>query len=386
MKNRINRLIVVALFGALLLNISSCNKKQEQEKNKSLTGTITNISKYGNIEIDIPIEKMEENGFEYGDVLNVTFNNQSLDLPYCSNYSDVEAYKTGVFGKSDDVNISLAINIGDFATTYEIATKNVNDDGTYEWVYRDGYSADTTFVIMLKTKGGYYDEYVLHNLKYTNERDDYPNLTDEQYANFRMVNTTGIKEDVLYRSTTPVDPAINRNEYVSEAISRNGINVIINMTDDETTLKSFDGFSTSYYSKQKYIALNMTLDFLSDDFKIKLKDAFIFMAENEGKYLIHCKEGKDRTGFMVAIIEFLMGASFEEARDDYMVSYYNFYGIDKNDEKYDIVATSNFEKIMNKALGVEDIKNEDLSKLANNYLLSIGLSANQIEAIKNNLK
>lgn len=89
---------------------------------------------------------------------------------------------------------------------------------------------------------------------------------------------------------------------------------------------------------------------------------------------------------MVAIIEFLMGASFEEARDDYMVSYYNFYGIDKNDEKYNIVATSNFEKIMNKALGVEDIKNEDLSKLANNYLLSIGLSANQIEAIKNNLK
>ena len=218
---------------------------------------------------------------QYGDVLNVTFNNQSLDLPYCSNYSDVEAYKTGVFGKSDDVNISLAINIGDFATTYEIATKNVNDDGTYEWVYKDGYSSDTTFVIMLKEKGGYYDEYVLHNLKYTNERDDYPNLTDEQYANFRMVNTTGIKEDVLYRSTTPVDPAINRNEYVSEAISRNGINVIINMTDDETTLKSYEGFNDSYYSKQKYIALNMTLDFLSDDFKIKLKDAFIFMAENE---------------------------------------------------------------------------------------------------------
>ena len=37
----------------------------------------------------------------------------------------------------------------------------------------------------------------------------------------------------------------------------------------------------------------------------------INMASHEGPYLIHCTEGKDRTGFVSALLECLIGAGAE---------------------------------------------------------------------------
>ena len=65
------------------------------------------------------------------------------------------------------------------------------------------------------------------------------------------------------------------------------------------------------------------------------------MSGKEGPYLIHCMEGKDRTGFVCSLILALAGADREEIREDYMVTYANYYGItkEKTPEKYDAVLT-----------------------------------------------
>ena len=38
------------------------------------------------------------------------------------------------------------------------------------------------------------------------------------------------------------------------------------------------------------------------------------------RILVHCSAGKDRTGFMVAMIQLLLGVDVEDVRDDYMLS------------------------------------------------------------------
>ena len=161
--------------------------------------------------------------------------------------------------------------------------------------------------------------------------------------------------------------------------------VIIDLNDSDASLAEFEGFYQTYFSTTEYIALNMGLDFTEVDFKNKLSDGFKYMAEHEGIYLVHCLEGKDRTGFVIALLEFLTGASYAEAEADYMVTYYNYYGVEKGDEKYDIIAASNFEKNLLRSFGVSDVKSIDLMKLATDYILSIGLNYQEIAALKSNL-
>lgn len=47
----------------------------------------------------------------------------------------------------------------------------------------------------------------------------YPDLSDEQFANFRAITTTGIGAGKLYRSSSPVNPETNRNLIADRAVS-----------------------------------------------------------------------------------------------------------------------------------------------------------------------
>ena len=86
--------------------------------------------------------------------------------------------------------LSMAINMGNFATTYGIAEKHTNEDKTWYWTAMEGVTFPVEVTFEMKEKGGYMAEYLLHDLTRTNNREDYKDLTDEQFANFRMVGTT----------------------------------------------------------------------------------------------------------------------------------------------------------------------------------------------------
>ena len=129
----------------------------------------------------------------------------------------------------------------------------------------------------------------------------------------------------------------------------------------------------------------MSMDFLADANRDVLVEGLRYMAQNSGTYLIHCNEGKDRTGFVAAVLECLMGATIEEVVDDYMVTYYNFYGIDKGSEKYQTIADSNIIKTLKKAFMLDDVYKADLSKVAEDFLISLGMSSDEISKLKSNL-
>lgn len=349
------------------------------------TAEAGNIAKYGNVMLSVSCDEFKAAGYAYGDVVTASFLDRTLELPFVSNYSDVDSGSPAILARAADANVLVAINMGDFATTYGIAVKSTAADGVVSWAYAEGVEGPVTFTISLKEAGGYYDEYVMHQLSYTNERGDYPDLTDEQFANFRAVETTGMGKGVLYRTASPVNPENNRNAYADAAIKKAGVTVVMNLADDEETVRGYEGYAESYYEGTKYIALNMGVDFAAEDFQAKLAQGLRFFAENPGVYAVHCTEGKDRAGFVSALLECLMGAGYDEIIADYMTTYYNYYGVTKDEARYDVIANSNIVKSLQRAFGVDDLKAANLAAGAEAYLKTIGLSDAEIAALRTNL-
>jgi len=216
-------------------------------------------------------------------------------------------------------------------------------------------------------------------------RNNYTYLSDEEFANFRAVTSTGIKAGKLYRSSSPVKAWGNRNKIADSAAREAGVRTFINLADEYKNLKSYKDFSETYYSAQKIICLNLNLKFESKKFQAGIARAVNFMANNPAPYLIHCDLGKDRCGIVCAVIESLMGASSDEIVKDYMISFYNYFGIKPGSAEYEFVADNEIRPFLASIFGVKTIENINLPAAATRYLLKIGVESKDIEALKINL-
>ncbi len=344
-------------------------------------------TKYGNVYTNCAAENFfGDLGLNYGDLATVKFLDQELILPVVPDYSYVDSGKPALLvSKNEQGNPTgyafMAINMGNFLETYGIATKGTDADGNWYWTACEGVEFPITVTFELYEKEGYMAEYLLHELSRTNNREDYAHLTDEEFANFREVTTTGMGDDILYRSSSPINPELGRNTYADAAAEAAGVKTFVNLADNQEEAEAYEGFAETYYSKQNIVYLCLGVDFAAEDFKAGLAEGFRFMIDNEGPYLIHCTEGKDRAGFTHALLECFMGATYEEVIADYMVTYYNYYGVEPGSEKYDAIANSNIIKSLCTAFGVEDLTTADLVVEAAEYLAEIGLSDEEIEEL-----
>ena len=352
--------------------------------------TVYEIQKYGNLLLSLTGSEFLNDGYAFGDIVTVTINGQEYDMPVGSNYSDVDQgkmiFRVAIKPDTNEDYITIAINMGNFATTAGLGTIETTDsDPGYVWHLNEGVPDPIPVTVAMKQSGGYYDQWVMHQLVRSENREDYPNLTDMEYANFRVIATTGMGEGKLYRSSSPVNPEINRNKQADAAAADAGVRTFINLADNDETMKGYEGFADSYYAKQNIIGLNLGVDFAADDFKAGLAEGFRFIAANEAPYFVHCTEGKDRAGFVSAVLEALMGASAEEITADYMVTYYNYYGVQPGTEQFSVIAASNIQKSLASAFGMASIFDGDLKAAAEQYLADIGLSAEEIAAVQANL-
>ena len=375
--------LVSFLLAATLL--VSCLPACTAETASALEATVTEIQKYGNIVLSVKCSELMEAGFAYGDVVTVTVAGTGYEMPVGSNYADVDQGTMicrAVFNEAENTDyVLVAINMGDFATSAGIADKaKIEEDPGYRWDYRMDEPVRVT--IAMKEKGGYYDEYVIRQLTRSLNREDYPGLDDGQYANFRVVSTSGIGEGRLYRSSSPVNPEINRNAEAAAAMEAAGIKTVMNLSDAQSVLEGYEGYAGSYYSTCNVIALNLGVDFAADDFRSGLAEGFRFIAGHEGPYLVHCNEGKDRAGFVSAVLECLMGASADEVVADYMVTFYNYYGVMPESEQYRVISESNIIRSLSAAFGINGLAEADLAGEAEAYLAEIGLTAEEIAALK----
>ena len=90
-------------------------------------------------------------------------------------------------------------------------------------------------------------------------------------------------------------------------------------------------------------------------------------------------------GFVIALLECLTGATYDEVVEDYMVTYVNYYGVEPGSEKYNAIAQSNIIKSLQAAFGVEDLSKAKLADEATEYIKSLGLTDKQIAQLKANL-
>ena len=343
------------------------------------------ISKSGNVTLSITREEMLTAGYKFGDIVTLSFLDKTLDVPFGDNYSDVDAGEALLVARAKDENIKAAINAGDFATSCGLAVKTTHADESYTWDFAEGIEGPVPCTISMKEPGGYYGGYIAHQLTYTDERSDYPDLSDEQFANFRAVQTAGMGRNTLYRTSSPVDPEHKRNTYADAALKNHSVTVIMDLKDDESTLTAFPGYAESCCAAVSHIALNTGIDFTSADNQEKLARGLRFFAENPGVYAIYCQEGKDRAGIVCALLECLMGAPLDEVVSDYMLSYYNYYGVEPGSEKYIVISQGNILKNLQKLFETENLETADLAVCAERFIHNVGLSDDEIRSLKENL-
>jgi protein tyrosine/serine phosphatase len=178
---------------------------------------------------------------------------------------------------------------------------------------------------------------------------------------------------------------------VDALIKEAGVQFILNLSDNDVKINRYmaaDNFNSPYFQslyddgRVEAIALNM--NYQSEEFAQKIVQGFNAMAVAEGPYLVHCTEGKDRTGFVCMLIEALAGASYSEIADDYMLTYDNYYKINetKDPERYRLILEQNLDAMVKYIVGDEnvDIKTTDLSGYARKYLKRAEMSDAQIDA------
>ena len=375
----------------VMLALLACVMSASAQKLEGLTllPDGSDMLKYGNPDIDLAADTMLET-FALGDIVTVTVEGYgSYDVPVCSNYDDVfmsEKLLRTVAGKPQ---LCLAINYGQLGLEMGIVEK-APAGADFAYQVKEGVEFPINVTIEMKEKGGYVDRLALGLLNRTNVKEDYAELTDAEFANFREITTTGIAPKTLYRASSPVNPEIGRNTYADKAAEEAGIKTFVNLSDSEQVAKAYEGFDDSYYSKQNVIYLSLPVTFTSDTFKEGLAEGFRFMIANEGPYLFHCAEGKDRAGLTAAVLEALMGASIDEIMDDYAKTYINYY--DVQDGVQQPIAQEVMDTIreiivrnMTASFESEDIIAPTLAEAAEKYLLAIGMTADEITALRGKL-
>ena len=387
-------LIISLIILALCFTVSCATRITTEpvvEEVKALESSVSDIQKYGNLVLSITKSDMDSINAEYGDVFTISFGDQVLQAPYCTSYSDVDLGNL-VLRNDGDVMI-LAINMGDFASTYGIATKVTNPDKTYEWVFEEGKKLeDVTLSLVLSGKGEYRDQYLIHQLSRTNDRNDYS--SDAVFANFREIKGGNLGSGALYRSSSPVNNEIGRAMYADKLAEENKINTVMNLADSSDAVEGYfkeEGFASPYYKslyeRGQVIALNMGVSFKTREFQTALVEGLTFLSNNEGPYLVHCNEGKDRAGFTSALLSALMGLSYDEIAADYMTSYENYYHVENGTEQYEAVKRSNIDSMLSFIAGVEadNLSSVDLSVKAEEFLLAIGMEKANIDTLKSKL-
>lgn len=362
--------IIICVLLILLCGCDRTNNIEEVEK-LSVSGQILLIDDNGNADIDISNADLLNKGFSYGDSVTVKLDNGYVleDIPFLSGMY-VEYGKPMVYGKASKDKVSFIQKYKSFVENNEVTQQM-------------GYN------ITLNEPQKYMNIENVGNLTYTNNYEDY---NDEvKFANFREVNVGNIKEGRLYRSSSIIDNSANRSYYSSKLALDNGIKTIVNIVDKEDAYKELlsnaEGNTKTLIDNAITINAPISNDYQAEKNNKKIVEGLNELINHEYPYLIHCLEGKDRVGYELAIIEALCNATYQEIIDDYMITYDNLFGINKeNDiEKYNYIKETNIDAMLRFITGSDNLQEVNYAQSAKIFLMNYGMSEDNINLLINKL-
>jgi len=335
----------------------------------------------GNLYLDFPADSFLTK-FELGDIVTVAINGyDTLELPVAEASGDVPIAWFMLSAISGSDKLLLTMHNGQLAEVLGITD----------------VKKPIEVIVSMKDKGGFKFGLEMRNVQYLDVYvENYPTLSIEEFANFREVRTTGMGKNKLYRSSSPIDPCLGRNLKADSLAKEAGVATFINLADAEEYAIAFNGFDSSYYASQNAIFLALPVEFFSKPFEQGLAQGFRYMIEHDGPYLVHCTYGMDRTGFTIAILEALMGATTEEIQADYAKTFSNYYYVTDgkqiilNEQQVDFfkaVVLRNLKAVYRaEEIDVPDTEPIDWAAATEKYLGKLGMTPEEISALKEKLK
>lgn len=333
-----------------------------------LQGKISSYNEFDGAMLDFTEADMEKAGFTLGDLVSITLDGKTYDVPYYNGYYN----RNGEF---------LCVAYPSYPSISFTAT---NTGLPQELKGLEGHS----ITIRMKQKGGCLDVQKAMSLSYTYDRNNYADISDAQFANARAVKTGKIVNGVLHRSTTPFSNIISRCNYVSEYLEKSKVKTVLNLADTEEDILGYDmpPYSRSLWDEGNVILCPLKANPTGDDFNNRLIAALKELPKHPAPYVVHCMEGKDRTGYVCALLEGLCGATYEEMVADYLTTYDNFYGVtpEKDRDVCDMLVVLKLNPCLMFYAGVSDeaqLPNIDYAKAFSDFLLSHGMSRQELDAL-----
>ena len=372
MKKEKHLIVLSVIICQLVFSVAltSCSDDDTTDNTPVLKGKITSYNEFGAAMLSFTETDMTNAGFTLGDVISITIDdNKEIVMPYYDGFYT----RNGEF-------LCVAY------PTYPSICFTANNIGLpKELTDLEGHSV----TVRMKEKGGCLDVQTALSMKYSNERIEYPDLSDAEFANARTVKAGNIPSGILYRSSSPFSNDIKRDIYVSEYLQQEKIRTVLNLADNEEKMLSYKDippYSLSLWKEGNVILCPLKADPTADDYNNRLIEALKQLPSHPAPYLVHCMEGKDRTGYVCALLEGLCGATYEEIVADYLVTYDNYYYI--NPAKDPVLCNTLVSLRLNTCLmfyaNVSDesqLPNIDYAKAFSSYLLSHGMTQQQLDAL-----
>lgn len=366
------KLVSLALILCMAFAFAACSSGSSEDSSgdaPQVSLEITAINQFGEPVLNMTPEEFNELGFAPGDSVDVTVGDDIVleDIPYFD----------GIYGKRNAERV-LAYMGYLMVSAQPSGFANVHD-----------VSKGDKVTITLREKEGQMKLYKLYSATYSDDPADFDST--EAFINAREVKVAGIKSGTLYRGASPFDNTRGRAEAVSEYLEEKGINTVVNLAQsEETVMEDYDSlpeYSKTLIDEGKVIFAEMSNDYQSENYSKALAETLTKMSEMEGPYYIHCLEGKDRSGFVCAVLEALCGATDNEIIDDFMLSFENYYNLEPGSKKYELMKDEGIVPMLQYIAGDEkaDIDSIDPQKAAESYLENIGLDQSAINNLKEKL-
>ena len=328
------RAALLLVLASFLTLTTSCRYDDDKCCEPTLKGKIISYNEFGAAMLDFTEADMMKAGFTLGDIISITVDDNEIVMPYYDGYY----------------------------------TRN----GEYLCVAYPTYPIDVQNAL---------------SMKYNNEREEYL-CSDAEFANARAASGGNLASGRLYRSSSPFCNEINRAFYVSEYLEREKVKTVLNLADTEEKMLSYDmpPYSHKLWEEGNVILCPLKADPTADDYNNRLIAALKELPSRPAPYVVHCMEGKDRTGYVCALLEGLCGATYEEIVADYLITYYNYYLINPVNDRdlCNALVSLRLNTCLMHYSGVyeeAELPKVNYAKAFSNYLLSHGMSQPQLDAL-----
>ncbi len=300
MKNRLIKTILI-LFCVILDSVCCGCAASAPEKLEN--ASIEHETELGGAYLHITIHDFLDLGFQFGDSVLVEFSNGYIleDIPFYNGYY-VPADEPLLIGYPGYPYIKVVFN---------------SDEDLWDTA---GLDENVTASVTMNEKGKYLAVMEERNLDQVTDRDAFD--SDEIFANFRSLKGGRLKENYIYRGSSPIDNTYERAAYAEALMEEAGTLLIMNLSDSaESLLQHLAAAETPVdyyirlYEEGRVLLPQLTISYSSPEMKKKTADLLRTMSTFEGPYFMHCALGKDRTGFISLLLEMLAGAEYQGMLD-----------------------------------------------------------------------